>query len=220
MIPDLSHIDTWLFDLDDTLYPLESGVGLDVSERITTYVERLTGLPRDEARALQKRYLAQHGLTLRGLMLHHGVDPHDYHAMFDDLPLEAIAQDGALVAAIARLPGRKIVFTNASEAHAGRVLARLGLTGLFDGVFHIEAAGFAPKPSAEAFERLIAAHEVEPRSAAFFEDRAGNLEPAHRLGMTTVLVGLGAEANTDAFVRYRAPRLAGFLAQARIKEPA
>ena len=119
---DLSHVDTWLFDLDDTLYPLETGVGFDVSERITDYVERLTGLPRDAARALQKRYLAEHGLTLRGLMLHHGVDPHHYHAMFDDLPLEAIAEDGALVAAIARLPGRKIVvlFTGGGFAALAR----------------------------------------------------------------------------------------------------
>ena len=217
---DLSHIDTWLFDLDNTLYPLDTGLGVDISERITTYVERLTGLPRDEARTLQKRYLDEHRLTLRGLMLHHGVDPHDYHAMFADVSLEALACDQALIAALERLPGRRLIFTNADAGHARRVMQRLGLDRLFAEVFHIESAGFIPKPDPQSFERLIAAHAIDPATTAFFEDRALNLEPAATLGMTTVLVGPGAEANTDPFVDHRAQRLAPFLAAARVKESA
>ena len=215
---DLCHVDTWLFDLDNTLYPLESGLGLDISERITRYVERLTGLPRDEAHALQKRYLDQHGLTLKGLMLNHGVDPDEYHQTFADLPLEALARDAGLVAAIERLPGRRLIFTNADAGHARRVMDHLGLHEVFDEVFHIESAGFVPKPDPQAFSTLIAAHSVEPRTTAFFEDRALNLEPAAALGMTTVLVGLDAADNTDPFVTYRAPRLAPFLLSARVKE--
>jgi putative hydrolase of the HAD superfamily len=217
---DLRHVDTWLFDLDNTLYPLETGLGVDISERITDYVERLTGLPRADAHALQKRYLKEHGLTLRGLMLNHGVDPQEYHAMFDDLPLDVIAHDPALIAAIERLPGRRIVFTNADAGHAGRVLRRLRIERLFDAVFHIESAGFAPKPERAAFERLMAAHAVTPRAACFFEDSAHNLAPAAALGMTTVLVGVGAEANGEPFVHHRASDLARFLADARVKEPA
>jgi len=216
---DLSHVDTWLFDLDNTLYPLETGLGIDISERITDYVQRLTGLPRAEARALQKRYLVEHGLTLRGLMLNHDVDPHEFHAVFADLSLAALPREPALVAAIERLPGRRLVFTNADAGHAARVLARLGLEGLFQAVFHIESAGFTPKPDRAAFERLIAAHLVTPATTAFFEDSASNLKTAAELGMTTVLVGLGAEANTDAFIHHRASRLAAFLAEARVKEP-
>jgi putative hydrolase of the HAD superfamily len=217
---DLSHVDTWLFDLDNTLYPLETGLGLDISDRITDYMERLTGLPRAEARALQKRYLAEHGLTLRGLMLHHDVDPDEFHRVFADLSLAALSHEPALVAAIARLPGPRFVFTNADAGHAGRVLAHLGLAGLFHAVFHIESAGFVPKPDRRAFERLIAAHLVTPATTAFFEDSTANLRTAAELGMTTVLVGLGAETNADAFVDFRAPSLAAFLAGARVKEPA
>jgi putative hydrolase of the HAD superfamily len=217
---DLSHVTTWLFDLDNTLYPLETGLGIDISDRITTYVERLTGLPRDEARTLQKRYLDQHGLTLKGLMLNHGVDPHEFHEAFADLSLEVLAHDPALIAAIERLPGSRIVFTNADAGHARRVMIRLGLESLFQEVFHIESADFIPKPDPEAFTRLLAAHAIDPDSTAFFEDRAINLEPAKRLGMTTVLVGLGAEANADVFVDHRAPRLTAFLAAARVKETA
>jgi putative hydrolase of the HAD superfamily len=219
-VTDLTHIDTWLFDLDNTLYPLETGLGAGISERITDYMERLTGLPRTEARALQKRYLEEHGLTLRGLMLNHGVDPDDYHAIFADLSLEMLTRDESLTAGIRRLPGRRIIFTNADEGHSRRVLARLDLEHLFEGVFHIASADFAPKPHPDAFEKLIAAHAIAPGRACFFEDRAMNLAPAAALGMTTVLVGGEAGANADPFVHHRAPRLAEFLAAARVKEPA
>ncbi|MFI4934175.1 MAG: pyrimidine 5'-nucleotidase [Caulobacterales bacterium] len=215
---DLRHVDTWLFDLDNTLYPLESGLGRDISARITDYVVGLTGLPRAEAEALQKHYLEEHGLTLRGLMLHHAVDPDEYHQVFADLSLEVLSHDAALAAALRRLPGRRLIFTNADEGHARRVMRRLGLCDLFEGVFHIGSADFAPKPDPRAFERLMEAHDVAPAATAFFEDRALNLQPAAQLGMTTVLVGLGAEHNTDPFVRHRAPNLAAFLAAARVSE--
>jgi putative hydrolase of the HAD superfamily len=215
---DLSHVDTWLFDLDNTLYPLESGLAHELSDRITAYVEKLTGLPRAEAHTLQKRYLDEHGLTLKGLMLHHGVDPNEFHQVFADVSLDVLSRDPELLEALGRLPGRRVIFTNADAVHAGRVMRHLGLDVLFDEVFHFEAAGFVPKPEPESFRRLMAAHRVEPRTTAFFEDRALNLAPAADLGMTTVLVGLAAEANTDPFVRYRAPRLAPFLAAARVKE--
>ncbi|HZZ87288.1 MAG TPA: pyrimidine 5'-nucleotidase [Caulobacteraceae bacterium] len=220
MNADLSHVDTWLFDLDNTLYPLESGLALELSDRITTYVETLTGLPRAEAHALQKRYLDEHGLTLKGLMLHHGVDPDAFHQVFADVSLDVLSRDPALLAALGRLPGRRVIFTNADARHAGRVMQHLGLDALFGEVFHFEAAGFVPKPDPESFRRLMAAHRIDPRAAAFFEDRALNLAPAAQLGMTTVLVGAAAEANADPFVHYRAPRLAAFLAAARVKETA
>ena len=215
---DLRHIDTWLFDLDNTLYPLESGLGLEVSARITDFVADFTGLPRDEAHVLQKRYLAEHGLTLRGMMDHHGVDPDVYHANLHDVPLDCLVRDEALIAALGRLPGRRLIFTNADEVHAARVLDHLGLVDLFEDVFHIGSSAFAPKPSPESFARIIAAHAIEPAATAFFEDAAHNLEPAARLGMTTVLVGLDSEGCEASFIDHRAPRLAAFLAAARIKE--
>jgi putative hydrolase of the HAD superfamily len=215
---DLRHVETWLFDLDNTLYPLESGLGLMVSARITDFVAELTGLPRAEAHALQKRYLAEHGTTLRGLMTHHGVDPHVYHARMHDLPLECLARDDALKAALTRLPGRRLIFTNADATHAQRVVKRLGLGGLFDDVFHIGSASFAPKPSKESFDAIVAAHAIDCQSAAFFDDIEHNLAPAAALSMTTVLVGAHAAASTAPFVDYRTDRLAPFLAGARVKE--
>ena len=218
MTPDLSHIDTWLFDLDNTLYPAESGFMGQVEGRMTAFVAKVTGLPADEAYVLQKKYLAEHGLTLKGLMLHHGVDPADFHALFHDLSLELLAQDPDLVAALASLPGRRLIFTNADDKHAERVLGHLGLRGLFDDVFHIHSFGFAPKPDPLGFQRMIDAHGLNPATTSFFEDSEHNLKPAADLGMTTVLVGSKALASTSPFVHHRTEKLTPFLTTARVKE--
>jgi putative hydrolase of the HAD superfamily len=215
---DLRHIETWLFDLDNTLYPLESGLAGLMEPRITQFVIELTGLPREEAHALQKKYLVEHGLTLRGLMLHHGVDPDAYHARFHDMPLDGLIPDHVLHSALARLPGRRLIFTNADDIHAARVLDRLGITDLFEDVFHIGSAAFEPKPSPVAFERIMGAHAIEPEQTAFFEDSERNLAPAADLGMTTVLVGPRAVQSNALFVHYRTEHLAPFLNRAQVKE--
>jgi putative hydrolase of the HAD superfamily len=215
---DLRHIETWLFDLDNTLYPLESGLAGLMEPRITRFVMELTGLPRDEAYGLQKKYLMEHGLTLRGLMLHHNVDPEVYHAQFHDMPLDALIPDLALHAALARLPGRRLIFTNADDIHTARVLDRLGIADLFEDVFHIGSAAFEAKPSPVAFERIVQAHAIEPGRTAFFEDTERNLAPAAQLGMTTVLVGPQSMLSEALFVNHRTEHLAPFLNRAQIKE--
>ena len=218
--PDLRHIDTWLFDLDNTLYPAESGFMGQIEARMTAFVAKVTGLPADQAYDLQKSYLAQHGLTLRGMMLNHGVDPQDFHALFHDMSLDALAHDPDLVAALEQLPGRRVIFTNADDVHAVRVLKHLKLDHLFDEVFHIGSFGFRPKPDPEAFVQMIADHAIDPARTAFFEDAERNLAPAADLGMTTVLVGPHAQASTAPFVHYRTDSLASFLRDARVGETA
>jgi putative hydrolase of the HAD superfamily len=220
MSADLRHVDTWLFDLDNTLYPVESGFMGEIERRITAFVMKVTGLERDEAYKLQKVYLRDHGLSLTGLTLHHGVDPAEFHAVFHDLSLESLAHDPELVAAIQRLPGRRLIFTNADDVHARRVLDRLGLARLFDEVFHIGSFGYVPKPDPLAFQRMSAAHRIDPATTAFFEDSERNLAPAAELGMTTVLVGPHAPASNATFVTYRTEKLAPFLRDAQLKDAA
>ena len=215
---DLRRIDTWIFDLDNTLYPLGTEFVVLIEGRMTDYVQKATGLPQAEARALQKKYLHEHGTTLAGLMALHGVAPHDFLREVHDVSLDSLTPDAALRQALSRLPGRRLVFTNGSAWHADRVLKRLGLDDLFEAVFHLEAADMIPKPAPATYDALIAAHGVQAQSAAFFEDSAHNLAPAARLGMTTVLVGPHAEAETAAFVHYRTAILAPFLAAAQVKE--
>jgi putative hydrolase of the HAD superfamily len=215
---DLTHVDTWIFDLDNTLYPAESGFMGQVEQRMTAFVAKVTGLPLDQAFILQRGYLAEHGLTVRGMMIHHGVDPLEFHALFHDLSLESLARDPRLLAALAKLPGRRLIFTNADAVHAERVLAHLGLAELFDDVFHIDSFGFAPKPDPVAFDRMIAGHAIDPARSAFFEDSERNLAPAAALGMTTVLVGAHALTSTASFVHHRTDILAAFLEAARLQQ--
>jgi putative hydrolase of the HAD superfamily len=214
---DLRHVDTWIFDLDNTLYPMTGEVGAQMDARISAYVQRVTGLDAEAAYRLQKRYLREHGATLSGLMVHHGVDPYDFLDEVHDVSLESVQPDPVLGEALRRLPGRRLVFTNGSARHAERVLARLGFADLFEHVFHLEAANLTPKPQARAYESLIAAHGVTPRTSAFFEDTETNLEPAHGYGMTTVLVGPHAMLSDAPFVDYRADELTPFLQTAQVR---
>jgi putative hydrolase of the HAD superfamily len=218
MSPDLRHVTTWLFDLDNTLYPPGAEFMSLIERRMTGFVARRMGLPRAEALALQKRYLHEHGATLAGLIAHHGVDPEAFLDEVHDVSMDSLVADPALREALAALPGRRLVFTNGDIRHAERVLTKLQLGDLFEATFHIALADYVPKPHPETFARMMAAHAVDPHSTAFFEDTERNLKPAFELGMTTVLVGPHAERSTAPFIHYRTTDLAAFL-KAAAQEP-
>ncbi|GJE25987.1 pyrimidine 5'-nucleotidase [Methylobacterium organophilum] len=182
------HVDTWVFDLDNTLYPSEAMVWPQVDERITLYVMRLYGLDAISARALQKHFYHRYGTTLKALMVEEGVDPHDFLDFAHDIDHSTIKLDDALGASIERLPGRKLILTNGSRRHAENVARKLGILDHFEDVFDIAAADFVPKPERTTYERFLDRHGVDPARAALFEDIARNLLVPHDLGMSTVLV--------------------------------
>lgn len=215
---DLVHIDTWLFDLDNTLYPVETEFMTLIEGRMTDFMEKVTGLPRDEARAIQKKYYHAHGTTLAGLIAHHDIDPEDFLTEVHDVSLDRLTPDVKMAEALMRLPGRRLVFTNGSAAHAERVLERLQIAHAFEDIFHISAADYIPKPSPLTFEKMMARHGVSAAGSAFFEDSEHNLAPAAQLGMTTVLVGPHAAGSTADFVHHRTNDLVAFLAGARVQE--
>ncbi|ESQ79946.1 pyrimidine 5'-nucleotidase [Asticcacaulis sp. YBE204] len=209
----LPHVSTWLFDLDNTLYPPEAEVMALVEGKMTAFVMRQTGLARQDAFELQKKYLYEHGTTLAGLMAYHSIDPYAFMNEVHDVSLDALLPDPDLNAAITALEGRKLVFTNGDENHAYRILDKLEMTHLFEDVFHLGHADLIPKPNLATFHRMMQKHAVTGPETAFFEDSPKNLKPAHELGMTTILVGPHAETNTDTFVHVRAPSLKAFLLQ-------
>lgn len=217
MSADLSHVDTWLFDLDNTLYPLESEFMGLIEVKMTDFVERLTGLPREEARALQKRYFTEHGTTLSGLMMNHGLEPKAFLDEVHDVSMDQLIPSPELREAISRLPGRRLIFTNGSIGHAERVLAHLNLRDLFSEIFAIETADYIPKPSLSTFDKISKLHAIDPPMTAFFEDSEKNLVPAARLGMTTILVGPHAKDSTSEHVHFRTNDLPGFLNSARLQ---
>lgn len=213
---DLRHIRSWIFDLDDTLYPPESQFMRLIQQRINDYMVRTVSLPPDQAMTVQKGYLRDYGTSLAGLMAHYQIDPHDFLAEVHDVPLDVLTPDPGLRAALERLDGPRIVFTNGSTAHARRVIERLELADLFDGLFSLEDADLIPKPDPRTFARMTERFSLAPASAAFFEDTVRNLEPAHAIGMTTVLVGSRAHDPDIPFVDHRAATLGPFLATARL----
>jgi putative hydrolase of the HAD superfamily len=217
MSADLSHVDTWLFDLDNTLYPIETRFMSLIEAKMTDFVARETGLARDEARVLQHGYFQEHGTTLAGLMANHGIEPQRFLDEVHDVSLDCLTPDPDLRAAIAALPGRRLIFTNGSVGHAERVLSHLNLRDLFSELFAIETADYVPKPALATFDRICKLHDIDPPMTAFFEDSEKNLVPASRLGMTTVLVGPHAAASTSEHVHFRTNDLAEFLRSARLQ---
>jgi putative hydrolase of the HAD superfamily len=182
------HVDTWIFDLDNTLYPAHCDLFSQVSQRMSRFVADLLGVPVDEARAVQKKYYHEHGTTLAGLMLHHAVDPKPYLDYVHDIDYSPVPELPALKAAIEALPGSKLIFTNGSRQHARQVTDRLGITDLFSGTFDIVDSAYIPKPRMEGYDLFLKTHGVVPERSAFFEDLPQNLEAPFQLGMTTVLV--------------------------------
>jgi len=184
--PDFRHVKSWIFDLDNTLYCADSGIFAQIEARMTDYVMAFLKLPREAAYARQKELYRQYGTTLNGLMREHGASPEDYLRYVHDIDLASLQPDGGLVGALEKLPGRRFVFTNGCRDHAGRILERLGMSGLFDEVWDIRTMGFQPKPQIEAYHCVVAAAGVACEQAAMFDDLPANLVPARALGMTTI----------------------------------
>ncbi|MEM7006197.1 MAG: pyrimidine 5'-nucleotidase [Pseudomonadota bacterium] len=184
---------TWVFDLDNTLYPAECDLFSQIDARMTGFVSEQLSLEKEAARALQKQYYLEHGTTLKGMMVDHAVQPEQFLAHVHDIDYSGLPNDTRLKAALEKLPGQKYVFTNGSKGHAGNVTRQMGLQDVFDGMFGIEDAFYEPKPSRAAFDLFVQTFAVNPSEAVFFEDLTRNLEPAHAMGFGTVLVRSGKD---------------------------
>lgn len=184
----LGEIETWIFDLDNTLYPLACNLFGQVEERMAAFIMDALDVNYDEAHRVRRDFFTRHGTTLRGLMLDHGIEPHRFLDYVHEIDLSGIPADPALVAAINRLPGRKLVFTNATVRHAERVMERIGLRGHIEAVHDIAASAYLPKPHPDAYKSLTKRYGFVPEAALFVEDMARNLAPAAALGMTTAWV--------------------------------
>jgi putative hydrolase of the HAD superfamily len=215
MLARLSHIRNWIFDLDNTLYPASSNLFELVDARIGAYVARLLGSDLEEARRVQKGYFYTLGTTMAGLMAEHGVDPHEYLDFVHDIEMDALEHDAPLVAAIAKLPGRKLIFTNADAPYAERVLGRVGLGESFEAIHDIHATNYVPKPDPVSYRGLCDAYGLDPAESLFVDDMTRNLKPAKAIGMATVWMDNGSEqAPGDgdmSFIDFRTGDLAGWL---------
>ncbi len=212
-------VDVWVFDLDNTLYnPLRSDLMPQMHLRMQEFIMGEFAVDRDEADRRRQFFFERYGTTLRGLMEHHGMDPERFLPYCHELDLSGIAHDQALDAALTALPGRKLVYTNATQAHAAAVMDRLGIARHFDGVFDIADATYQPKPTPASYDVFLERFGVDPKRAAMFEDTAKNLRPAHELGMRTVWMknarpGAVPDGDADDHIHHVAEELADFLVE-------
>jgi putative hydrolase of the HAD superfamily len=218
------HVEAWVFDLDNTLYPADCNLFAQIDRRMGEFIANAFGISLDEAQGLREAYYYEHGTTLAGLVRLHDVPPDDFLDYVHDIDLSAVAPCPELGAALAALPGRKFIFTNGSRKHAEAIVDRLGVTGLFADIFDIRALGYIhPKPTREAYDRFVSTHGVTPRRAAMFDDLPHNLETAHTMGMTTVLVhgltphpehqAMAGWQELPAHIHHRTESLPAFLAE-------
>lgn len=217
------RVETWVFDLDNTLYPASCRLFDQIDVKMGEFISGLLSVDRVEAKRIQKQFFYEHGTTLRGLMTVHGIDPSAFLDFVHDIDHSPVCENLALGRALERLPGRKLVFTNGTVAHAERVMERLGVRSHFSGIFDIIHSDYIPKPASGPYEKFVREHGVAPERAAMFEDIARNLEIPARLGMTTVLVEDAANVDGNlinaragdgraSYVHHMTSDLAGFLA--------
>ncbi|QRY66704.1 pyrimidine 5'-nucleotidase [Ensifer sp. PDNC004] len=185
---EFAHVTDWVFDLDNTLYPHHVNLFAQIDRNMTAYVAKLLSLEPADAKKLQKDYYRDHGTTLKGLMVHHGIDPNEFLEQAHAIDYSIVPADPALGEAIKSLPGRKFIFTNGSVAHAQMTARALGILDHFDDIFDIVAADFVPKPAGETYDKFMSLHRVDTRNAAMFEDLPRNLLVPKALGMKTVLL--------------------------------
>ena len=183
-----SHVDTWVFDLDNTLYPASCRLFDQIDVKMGEFVSKLLNVEYAEAKLRQKQMFYKYGTTLRGLMTEHGIAPDAFLDYVHDIDHTPIPPNLLLDEALHALPGRKLIFTNGTVAHAERVLKRIGITHHFGDIFDIVHSDFIPKPELGPYQKFVKQTGIRPETSAMFEDIARNLEAPHALGMTTVLV--------------------------------
>ena len=211
MKTDFAPVTTWVFDLDNTLYPPSMRLFDQIEVKMTDWVMAALRVDRARADHLRAHYWQTYGTTLAGLMTEHGVDPGPYLTDVHDIDFSILTPEPALADAIAALPGRKIIYTNACVPYAEKVVAARGLGDLFDAIYGVEDAAFHPKPEARAFAAVFARDGLDPTRAAMFEDDPRNLLVPHTLGMRTVHVA--PEPAPAPHIHHHSNDLAGFLGQ-------
>ena len=184
----LNKINSWIFDLDNTLYHPSLNIFEEIDSRMQKFISLRLGIGLKEAWTLQKKYFRKYGATLKGLMKIHQIDPKQFLDYVQKFNLEKIKVNPELKSALAELNGAKIVYTNSTKNYANRILKRLGLKKSFDGIFDIMDANYIPKPSYKSYKMLLKNFNLIPEESIMFEDLPQNLVPASKLGMRTVWV--------------------------------
>ena len=218
-----NKIDTWIFDLDNTLYSADSGIFQQVHKLMGKFIVEHLNVNINEAKNIQRKYYKKHGTTLRGLMDNHGVDPDSFLEEVHKLDYSIVSPNLKLAKNLENLNGKKFIFTNANKKHADIILDKLQIANLFEGIFDIKMANYIPKPEIEPYEKLIETYNINPQRTIMFDDIARNLVPASKIGFTTVWINVGLEnfsddvARSKKYLDHQTTRLSNWLNSIEIK---
>jgi putative hydrolase of the HAD superfamily len=211
------NIETWIFDLDNTLYSADSGIFQQVEILMGEFVAKHLKVNIKEAKEIQRKYYKEHGTTLRGLMNNHSIDPDTFLNEVHRLDYSIVQPNYELNKSLKKINGKKYIFTNANKQHADKILEKLKIANLFDGIYDIKMANYIPKPEIQTYEKLIETYNIEPDKTIMFDDIAKNLVPASKKGFTTVWIDVGHEnfsddiANSKKFLNYQTSVLSNWL---------
>ena len=186
----LQFIKTWIFDLDNTLYPPEENIFSQIDQKMTTFIAENLKISHEEAFNIQKQNFIDHGTTLAGFMNtgNSKINPDKFLEYVHDINLNSLKEDNKLRKILLMLPGKKYIFTNGTKKHAENVLKKLNLENIFQSIFGIKEANYLPKPNIETYNLFLKINNINPKTSIMFEDMGRNLIPAKELGMTTVLL--------------------------------
>ena len=186
----LSFIKTWVFDLDNTLYPPEENIFSQIDEKMTSFIAENLKISHEEAFNIQKQNFIDHGTTLAGFMNtgNSKINPDKFLEYVHDINLNSLKEDNKLRKILLMLPGKKYIFTNGTKKHAENVLKKLNLENIFQSIFGIKEANYLPKPNIETYNLFLKINNIDPKTSIMFEDMGRNLIPAKELGITTVLL--------------------------------
>ncbi|MFL2843722.1 MAG: pyrimidine 5'-nucleotidase [Alphaproteobacteria bacterium] len=203
----LSLIKTWIFDLDNTLYPPEENIFSQIDQKMTSFIADNLKISNEEAFNIQKQNFIDHGTTLAGFMNsgNDKIDPDKFLEFVHDINLNSLQEDSNLRKILLLLPGKKYIFTNGTKKHAENVLKKLNLENIFQSIFGIKEANYLPKPNLETYNLFLKTYKIDPKTSIMFEDMARNLIPAKELGMKTVLLErkLPNKNNSDQEDKYK-----------------
>ena len=203
----LSLIKTWIFDLDNTLYPPEENIFSQIDQKMTSFIADNLKISIEEAFNIQKQNFIDHGTTLAGFMNsgNDKIDPDKFLEFVHDINLNSLQEDNNLRKILLLLPGKKYIFTNGTKKHAENVLKKLNLENIFQSIFGIKEANYLPKPNLETYNLFLKTYKIDPKTSIMFEDMGRNLIPAKELGMKTVLLErkLPNKNNSDQEDKYK-----------------
>tara|TARA_B100000686_G_scaffold175332_1_gene182347 strand:- start:215 stop:886 length:672 start_codon:yes stop_codon:yes gene_type:complete len=219
-----NSIKYWIFDLDNTLYSGQTEVFAQVDKKMSKYISDKLNIDLTKAKKIQKDYFYKYSTTLNGMIKNHKINPEEFLEFVHDVDISFLQKDHKLAEEIKKLKGKKIIFTNGSRKHAINVTKKIGIDKLFDDIFDIVNADYIPKPSIEAYKKLVEEHKIDPKLSVLVEDIARNLKPAYEMGMKTIWIEneepWAKEFSDGKFINYKTNNLSEFLKKINLAKAA